>query len=102
MIFPTCTSINDTADAGSDESSYSKLITVFNRLINPSGMAGFGANALESDHQYQRALSEVRTTLGRNIDFANQNDREAIGNQLIQDLKLSGACTPTGSHIARC
>lgn len=69
-------------------------------MLNPSGIIGAMANAYPSDRSYQGVLNGVRQGLGRNIDFAKQGDREAIGNALASAVR--GSCARTGSRIPAC
>jgi hypothetical protein len=47
-------------------------------------------------------LDKVRQSLGRDINFANKSDREAIGNAVIKEIRASGGCEVTGSRIGSC
>jgi hypothetical protein len=47
-------------------------------------VAGLGS---PSDARYGRALNNVERRLGRDIDFGNQGDREAIGHELIRQAR---------------
>ena len=85
-----------------DPSGYTAFISEVNATLNPTGVAGFESNLYSSDRIYQAVLSTVRSSPGRNIDFANQRDREAVGNTLIDKLRSSGACKVTGSRIPQC
>jgi hypothetical protein len=60
------------------------------------------ADRYGGDAHYQGVLNGVRSSLGHDINFGNQKDREAVGNDLIRDLRNSGACTQTGSRIPTC
>jgi hypothetical protein len=40
------------------------------------------------DKAYSRFLGGVRKSLGHDIDFANQKDREAIGNALVKHIRM--------------
>jgi RHS repeat-associated protein len=90
------------AFAARDPSGYRSMIAEVNRLLIPRGAMAAAASTYSDDAHYQGVLSGVRRTLGRDIHFENQGDREAIGNALIKDLSNSNACTPTGSHIRSC
>jgi hypothetical protein len=47
---------------------------------------------------FSKILYEVRKKLGRNIDFSIQSDREAIGNALIEHIRLTGGCDKLCSY----
>lgn len=51
---------------------------------------------------YADVLAGVRTSLGRDINFANQGDREAIGNALVQHVRQTGGCDVAGSRANGC
>jgi len=58
-----------------------------------------GGNLLFStDKAYSTFLGGVRKSLGHNIDFANQKDREAIGNALVQHIR-NGGCDVTRDKV---
>jgi RHS repeat-associated protein len=70
----------------SDLAGYNKAIGEINGSLN-----GLATRALEeiapSDRAYAGILAGVRKDLGRDINFANQSDREAIGNAQVQALR---------------
>lgn len=70
----------------SDLAGYSKAIGEINGSLN-----GLATRALEqiapSDRAYAGILAGVRKDLGRDINFANRSDREAIGNAQVQALR---------------
>lgn len=86
-----------------DPESYKSLVSQVNGLLNPSGGTAIAANLYATDSRYQSVLSSVRKSLGRDINFSNQSDREAIGNALVKSVKAQGGCSaPTGSIIPQC
>jgi hypothetical protein len=44
-------------------------------------------------------LSSVRKDLGHDIDFANQADREAMGNAIIKYIRETGGTAVTGDMV---
>jgi hypothetical protein len=74
-----------------------------NAFLNRSTEALQEASTIfRSDAAYGRVLDSVREKLGRDIDFAQQSDREAIGNELIQHIRNTGGCDVTGTRIKSC
>ena len=104
MVHAEQTSVQGHLDslARSDPSGYGKVISEVNGLLNGKNAASMAGSLYGDDRHYQSVLNGVRTSLGRDIDFAKQGDREAIGNALIKDLRNSGACATTGSRIPTC
>jgi hypothetical protein len=82
----------------SNPKAYATLIKEANAALNPV----IGTSLFTSDRAYLGVLDEVRKDLGRNIDFANQADREAIGNKLIQHIRETRGCKVTGDEGAGC
>ena len=73
---------------GANAEGYGTAIKEINTLLNDTGAKTqglvLGGNLLFStDKAYSTFLGGVRKSLGHNIDFANQKDREAIGNALV-------------------
>ena len=91
----------DTLQANSPE-AYKSVIAGANALLNPSGTSGAAASFYRTDAAYGRILDGVRKDLGRDIDFANQSDREAIGNAVISHIRRTGGCDVTGTRIKSC
>jgi hypothetical protein len=60
------------------------------------------SSAFPTDAAFQGVLNGVRQDLGRNIDFSNQGDREAIGNALINYIRQTGGCDVNGPKQAGC
>lgn len=54
-----------------------------------------------TDPTFSRAVSATQRALGRDIDFASQRDREALGNAVANELSRSSSFC-TGSHILQC
>jgi len=88
--------------AQSNPEGYASAIKEINGLLNAGGVTEFAATRMPSDRSYMRVLGGVRENLGRGIDFSKQSDREAIGNALVRDARLSGACDQTGTRIKSC
>ena len=88
--------------AQSDPRGYASAIQEINGLLNGGGLARFASTRIASDRSYTRVLDKVKDNIGRDIDYANQSDREAIGNALIADVKKSGFCDQTGTRIRVC
>ncbi|MEI9933182.1 MAG: RHS repeat-associated core domain-containing protein [Rhizomicrobium sp.] len=84
-----------------DPQTYKTVVAKINELLN-GNLASVASHFTMVDNIYHSALSIVRSQIGRDIDFANQGDREAIGNELTRELRLQGGCTPTGSRIPTC
>lgn len=84
-----------------DAQAYRSTVSQVNDLLN-GRVAGLSGNVLATDRAYNRVLEGVRSELGRNIDFENQSDREAIGNAVIDHIRKSGGCDVTGSRIKSC
>lgn len=68
-----------------------------NGSLNPSGVEAAAAKLFPTDRAYGQVLDGVRGQLGRNIDFSNQGDREAIGNALINHIRQPGGNDVTGA-----
>ncbi|MGB0122089.1 MAG: RHS repeat-associated core domain-containing protein [Silvibacterium sp.] len=85
----------------SDPTGYTKAIGEINGSLN--GMVTKGLEQLTgTDRAYAGVLAGVRTSLGRDIDFSKQGDREAIGNALIQHVRQTGGCDLNGSKQGGC
>ena len=83
---------------------YGTAIKEINTLLNDTGAKTQGlvlrGNLLFStDKAYSTFLGGVRKSLGHNIDFANQKDREAIGNALVQHIR-NGGCDVTRDKVS--
>jgi RHS repeat-associated protein len=91
-----------------DPEAYSTAVSEINGLLNGKSSlaanvgAAIGGVILSTDGAYADVLSGVRTSLGRDINFVNQSDREAIGNALVQHVRQSGGCDVAGSRANGC
>ena len=91
-----------------DPAAYATAIKEINTLLNDKG--GLGVSALagvsnfffSTDEAYAQLLGEVRDSLGRDIDFSNQEDREAIRNELLRHIRETGGCDVAGDTIVGC
>jgi len=86
----------------SDSAAYQTLIKESNAGLNPTGATRWLGSRFGTDEAYLKVLDGVRKTLGRNIDFSKQSDREAIGNALIQHIRQTGGCDVGGERIQGC
>jgi RHS repeat-associated protein len=88
--------------------AYGAAINQINGLLN--GKSSMTANALGSlgglvlptDRAYAQVLGGVRKGLGHDINFANQKDREAIGNALVRHIRETGGCDVAGDKANGC
>ncbi len=93
-----------------DPAAYGTAIKEINTLLNSKGqgglvlrgLAGLGGAAFGTDKAYSQILDGVRKSLGHQIDFANQKDREAIGNVLVKHVRETGGCDVTGDKVTGC
>jgi RHS repeat-associated protein len=91
------------AFSASNPDAYKTMIGEMNDLLNPSGVIEKSVSGLfGTDRAYGRVLDHVRGDLGRDIDFSNQGDREAIGNKVIDHIRKTGGCDVTGTRIKQC
>lgn len=86
-----------------DPTSYGTAIKEINTLINGNSALSkamiFGGNVFfNTDKAYSSFLNGVRKSLGHDIDFANQKDREAAGNALVKHIR-EGGCDVTGDKV---
>ena len=84
-----------------DPSGYAKAIKEINGALNGTVSKGLQQIA-STDRAYAQVLAGVRENLGRDIDFSNQADREAIGNALINHIKQTGGCDVNGKKQPGC
>ena len=87
----------------SNPEAYGTAIKEINTLLNGGSAASrsliLGANVLfGSDKAYSNLLTGVRKELGRDIDFSDQKDREAIGNALVKYMR-AGGCDVTDDKV---
>ncbi len=80
---------------------YARLITDANKALNPGKVARDLAD-FPSDKAFIQILDQVRRDLGRDIDFARQSDREAIGNKLIEHVRKTHGCDVTDNRAVGC
>ena len=91
-----------------DPTAYGAAIGQLNGLLNgnsttaANALSAVGGFFLPTDAAYGQVLSGVRQSLGHDIDFANQGDREAIGNALVQHIRQTGGCDVAGSRAHGC
>ena len=87
----------------SDPDRYAQLISDANNMLNPQGSSPLRDSLLFSpDKAMLGILDEVRSTLGSNIDFANQAHREALGNSLIEYIGRGDGCFVHGQLVPGC
>ena len=84
--------------------AYGTAIGELNTLLNGSGaktqgLTQVGNLIFQTDKAYSTFLGGVRKSLGHDINFANQEDREAIGNALVRHIR-DGGCDVTGDKVA--
>ena len=88
--------------------AYNTAITELNGLLNgkssmtANALSAVGSTVLSTDAAYGQVLQGVRTSLGHDINFANQGDREAIGNALVQHVRQTGGCDVAGTKAEGC
>lgn len=82
----------------SDASDYKRAVTEINGSLNATGLEGAAARAFPTDRAYNQVLDGVRGQLGRDINFANQSDREAIGNALVDHIRQTGGSDVMGAQ----
>jgi hypothetical protein len=92
---------------GRDATAYGVAINEINGLLN--GKSSLTANALAAlgrlggtDKAYAQVLAGVRKSLGHDINFENQKDREAIGNALVKHVRETGGCDVAGEKAHGC
>jgi RHS repeat-associated protein len=86
-----------------DPDGYNQVIEENNALLNPTDKMKKGAEIFPTDAAFGKILDAVRKDLGRNIDFAKQSDREAIGLKLVEHIRTTGGCDVVdGVRISGC
>jgi hypothetical protein len=91
-----------------DSKAYGAAINEINGLLNskggavPSGLAFVGRTAFGTDAAYAQFVGGVQKSLGHDINFANQKDREAIGNGLVKHVRQTGGCDVAGDGVKGC
>ena len=92
----------------SNPTGYSDAIKEINSLLNSNGggaasfLAGASGLIFPTDKAYADVLADVRNSLGHDIDFANQQDREAIGNALANHVRQTNGCDVAGERANGC
>ena len=81
-----------------DPDKYARIIKDINASLNPGVFKSKLGKIAGSDRAFSAILDAVRAKLGRNIDFSIQSDREAIGNALIDHIRLTGGCDKLCSY----
>ena len=69
-----------------DPRKYQRVVSEINSLLNAKRVNRSLGRLYGSDRAYQNILDQVREDLGSDIDFSNQDHREAIGHKLIDTL----------------
>lgn len=82
-----------------DPSGYDSLIADTNGALN--GLSGGRGLARISDPNVAKAIASARETIGGDIDFANQEHREILG-QAAADIARRSRSVCTGSHFRAC
>jgi RHS repeat-associated protein len=83
----------------SDPGKYATTMSEINELLNPTGFSKFFATRFPTDKASAGVLDEVRRGLGRDINFANQDDREAKGNHYVDHIEKTGGKDVTGDKV---
>ena len=88
---------------GANAEGYGTALKEINSLLNGTGAKTqglvLGGNLFfGTDKAYSQFLGGVRKSLGHDIDFSNQKDREAIGNSLVNHIR-NGGCDVTGDKV---
>ena len=114
ISMPSCALEQTTVQKGldnlnrSDPAAYGAAIKELNGLLNgksslpANALGALGGALLPTDKAYAQVLGGVRKSLGHDIDFANQKDREAIGRALAQHVRQTGGCDVTGDRAHGC
>jgi hypothetical protein len=88
--------------------AYSDDVKEINSLLNSNGgilasaLAGLSGAIFPTDKAYADVLADVRNGLGHDIDFGNQQDREAIGNALANHIQQGNGCDLAGDRAHGC
>jgi RHS repeat-associated protein len=90
-----------------DPTSYGNAVKEINTLsTRTAALAQCPGGGIQivfgTDKAYGQVLADVRKSLGHDIDFANQKDREALGNALVNHVRQSGGCDVAGDKAAGC
>ena len=90
-----------------DAAAYGVAIAQINGLLNgkssltANGLAALG-RLVGTDKAYAQVLGGVRKSLGHDINFENQKDREAIGLGLVKHVRETGGCDVAGDKANGC
>ena len=79
---------------------YKAVIQEINAALNPTGLDKKAAEVAPTDRAFAELLEAVRKQLGHNIDFANQADREALGNAVIEHIRQTGGTDIMGGSAS--
>ena len=91
-----------------DAGAYGAAINEINGLLNgkssttANALGALGGLVLPTDKAYGQVLTGVRKILGHDINFANQKDREAIRNALVNHIRQTGGCDVAGDRANGC
>jgi len=81
----------------SNPSQYAEEVGRNNSILN----GPFSAVAKATDPTFARAAAATRNALGRDIDFAKQGDREALGNAVAKEVEKNRPLC-TGTRLEHC
>lgn len=88
---------------------YGNAIKEINVLLNPgqrsglqTALGGVDKVLFGTDKALDALLSGVKKSLGHDIDFAYQKDREARGKALVNHVRTTGGCDVSGDKVAGC
>ncbi len=84
-----------------DPAAYQQVVEEVNTTLNLNAFQNATSTALGNDIAYRRILDQVRSTIGHDINFADLNDRIAIGDALTDAVRGDEKVTCTGSRIRR-
>lgn len=84
--------------SASSPDQYNDLISNVNSLLNGDGGVGKGASGI-LDPRVAAAADRTREALGRDIDYANQSDREMLGNELVGFYRSQRSCNTAASRL---
>jgi RHS repeat-associated protein len=104
MVHKEQTAVQERLDALSnkDPKAYASMIKEVNGLLNPTGAMNSASEVygtFTTNGVYLGILNGVRNSLGRDIDFSSQSDREAIGKAAIDYLNSLPGCRPLRDAI---
>jgi RHS repeat-associated protein len=108
MVHMEQTAVQKGLDGLKGTDAYGAVIKEINGLLNAkstipaNALAALGGVFLPSDKAYAQVLAGVRESLGHDINFANQKDREAIGNALVKHIRETGGCVVTDDKAHGC